>query len=257
MDLLSFVVAILPVFLIGWYIYKKDKVKESSKLLFKLFMFGVLSCIPAAFIGSLLGVFFPEMENMTFLQLFLYVFIVVALVEEFCKWFFMYKETYNHVEFDSTYDMIVYAVFTALGFACFENILYVQEYGIITGILRALLAVPGHACDGILMGVYLGIAKIKSINGDNNAANKYKILSIIVPTITHGIYDFCLFWGSVPFVVTFLFFVVILDIICIKKVKSISKNNFKFNYKNKFCTGCGLPVFGNYCPKCGKKQELH
>ena len=37
MDLLSFIVAVLPVFIIGLYIYKKDRVKESSKLLFKLF----------------------------------------------------------------------------------------------------------------------------------------------------------------------------------------------------------------------------
>lgn len=66
MNLLSFFVAVLPVFLIGLYIYKKDVEKEPSILLFKLFMCGILSCIPAALIGLFLDNFFPEMEYMNF-----------------------------------------------------------------------------------------------------------------------------------------------------------------------------------------------
>lgn len=254
MDLLSFIVAVLPVLLIGLYIYKKDMVKESSKLLFKLFSFGILSCIPVVIIGLILDGFFPEIEDMNFIQLFIYTFGTIALVEEFWKWFFVYKGAYEHNEFDSSYDMIVYASFVALGFACFENILYVYSSGIMTGLLRALLAVPGHACDGILMGIYLGLAKINEIKGDNKLSNKYKILSIFIPMITHGIYDFCLFVGNGFFVLIFLIFVIIVDVICIKKVKQISKNNIKFKYKNNYCIGCGLPVNSNFCPRCGNKN---
>ena len=59
--------------------------------------------------------------------------------------------------------MIVYASFVALGFACFENILYVSDSGIVTGLIRAVTAVPGHVCDGILMGSYLALAKLLNI----------------------------------------------------------------------------------------------
>ena len=107
--------------------------------------------------------------------------------------------------------MIVYASFVALGFACFENLLYVSTYGMETGFLRAISAVPGHACDGILMGVYLSIAKLREVNGDIKGAKKYKILSIIIPMIAHGTYDLCVFYGSRLFIIIFIVFVVFIN----------------------------------------------
>ena len=254
MSLLSFIISVLPVILIGLYIYKKDNDKESSKLLFKLFMGGVLSCIPAVILGLVTGGFFPSEGEMSFVQLFLYVFISIALVEEFCKWFFVYKISYNHEQFDTVYDMVVYASFTALGFACIENILYVYDSGIVTGIVRAISAVPGHVCDGILMGSYLGLAKVNQVRGNYGLSKKYKIFSIVIPVITHGIYDFCLFWGSVLFVLIFIVFVIVLYIICIRKVKEIAASDLRFKYKDNYCTNCGRFVDSNFCPVCGKKH---
>ena len=69
MNIVSFVVAILPVFLIGLYIYKKDSSKESSKFLFKIFMYGILSCFPAAILSLFIGNFFPATEEMNFFQM--------------------------------------------------------------------------------------------------------------------------------------------------------------------------------------------
>ena len=256
MSFLSLLVAVFPVILIGIYIYKKDKQKESSKLLFKLFVGGVGSCFPAVVIGLLLDGFLPSTEQMNFIQLFLYVFIVIALVEEISKWFFLYMISYNHSEFDSLYDMIVYASFVALGFACFENILYVSSSGIATGLLRAVSAVPGHVCDGILMGSYLSLAKVNELKGNLKLSKKYKFLSILIPIVVHGIYDFCLFIGNSLFVVLFLFFVVNLFVICINKVKSISQNNYKFISRNNYCTNCGSYVSGNkFCTNCGKENK--
>ena len=255
MSVLSFIVAVLPVFLIGLFIYKKDGERESSKLLFKLFMFGVISCFPAVFLGLLVGSFFPAEENMNFLQMFLYVFLSVALVEEFCKWFFLYKVSYNHDEFDTLYDMIVYASFVALGFAGFENILYVSSYGIATGLVRAVSAIPGHVCDGILMGSYLALSKMNLIKGNQEDAKKYKIFSLIIPVIAHGIYDFCLFWGSNLFIIIFVIFVISLFIICYKKVKKVSSNNIKFKYKNNYCTVCGNPINSRFCTGCGRENK--
>lgn len=254
MNLLSLIVAILPVFLIGLFIYKRDKAKDPTKFLFKLFMFGFVSCYPAIIIGSIFNIFFPEIENMNIIQLFIYVFIAIALVEELCKWFFVYKNTYNHNEFDSSYDMIVYASFVSLGFACFENLLYVSSYGVGTAFLRSISAVPGHACDGILMGIYLGIAKIKEVNGDVSSSKKYKLLSILIPAITHGIYDFCVLYGSTLFIVIFVLFVIIVDIYCFIKVIHISNNTIKFKNRNNYCVNCGNLVNSNFCTRCGNKN---
>lgn len=251
---MNLIVAILPIILIGLYIYKRDRDKESSKLIFKLFIGGIASCFPAAMLESILGSFFPEMESIGFFQLLLYVFIVIAFVEELCKWLILYKISYNHKEFDTLYDMVLYASFVALGFACFENILYVMENGIVTGLLRAVTAVPGHVCDGILMGSYLALAKYNHVSGNDKLSNKFKWMSLIIPVITHGIYDFCLFSGYPIFILIFVIFVVLLFIICIKKINNISKNDIKFIYKNKYCTNCGTLVNSNYCVRCGKKN---
>lgn len=255
MSFLSFIVAILPVILIGLFIYKKDKDKESSGLLIKLFLSGILSCFPAIILGLVLGAFFPEMDEMSFMQMVIYVFLVIAFVEEICKWFFLYKISFNHNEFDSLYDMIVYASFVALGFACFENVLYVSSAGVVTGIVRAFSAVPGHVCDGILMGSYLSLSKFNYIDGNVKLSKKYKILSIIIPTITHGIYDFCLFWRNPLFILIFFLFVISLFVVCFRKVGEVSENNVKFRCKSNYCSNCGSVVTGNYCSNCGNKNN--
>lgn len=254
-QILSLVVALLPIFLIGLFIYKRDKAKESSKLLVTLFVCGILSCFPAIILEMLVSSFFPEEQYMSFVQLFVYVFIGIAFVEELCKWFFVYKISYNHNEFDTLYDMIVYAAFVALGFACFENLLYVSSNGIMTGVIRAISAVPGHVCDGILMGSYLSLAKMNQVQGNYKLSQKYKTLSLIMPTLTHGIYDFCLFTGSEFFIGIFVAFVITVFIICFRKVKQISNNDVKFIYEYKFCPRCGTPVSGRFCPKCGKQHN--
>lgn len=257
-DILStllILIAILPVILIGIFIYKKDQKKESSKLIFRLFISGIISCFPAIILEILLGSFLPETEYMNIFQIFLYAFFVIALSEELCKWFFVYKVSYHHNEFDSLYDMVVYASFVALGFACFENILYVLSNGIVTGIFRAVSAVPGHVCDGIFMGSYLSLAKINEIKGNSKFSKKYKLYSILVPMITHGIYDFCLFSGNLLLVGLFLIYVIVLFTICFRKVKQISSNNLKFKYKNKYCTKCGLMVSTEFCTRCGNKNK--
>lgn len=58
-EILLFIISVLPVFLIGMFIYKKDKEKEPTRLLVKLFLGGFLSCILVLIIGGLLGILFP------------------------------------------------------------------------------------------------------------------------------------------------------------------------------------------------------
>lgn len=252
-------ISILPVALIGNYIYKKDKNKEPTNLLIKLFFAGVLSVILVLILTWICELIFPifneETENLNLIQLFFYVFLGIALIEEFCKWIMVYKISYNSEEFDELYDMIIYSVFVALGFACIENIMYVFTGGITTGILRAIYAVPGHACDGVFMGYYLGLSKLCEHKKDLKLKKRYLILSLLVPVILHGIYDYCVFSNNALFVLCFYVFVVFLYIHSIKKIKKISSINRKMVYKNHFCPECGTKVESDYCPKCGRKNE--
>ena len=258
-SLLLLFFSVLPVFLVGIYIYKKDDQKEPFGLLFRLFLGGICSVFLTFGITLVLGIFFPSLLssdiNLNLYELFFHVFFGVALVEEFSKWIFLYKISFNHKEFDQIYDMIVYAVFVALGFACLENIFYVFDNGYGVAFIRSILAVPGHACDGIFMGYYLSISKVSQINGDVSLMKRNLVLSLLVPIILHGFYDFCLFSGNGFLILVFFVFIIFLYIICISRVKKISKFNRHIMFKNRFCPNCGNRVDSEYCTFCGRKNE--
>lgn len=256
---LLLIISLLPVILIGSFIYKKDKNKEPARLLAKLFIAGVVSTIVVLILSGLSELIIPsfgkELEYQNSIERFLYAFIGIALIEESSKWIMVYFISFNHKEFDELYDMVIYAVFVALGFACIENIIYVLQGGISTGILRAISAVPGHACDGIFMGYYLALAKLSERNGNVKDKKKYLWLSILVPVLLHGTYDYCILSGYAILIIGFYVFVALLYKHSLKRLNHVAKNNRKFIFQNKFCTGCGTKIESEFCTKCGRKNE--
>ena len=265
-------ISILPVYLVGLYIYKKDDQKEPPKLLRKLFGFGILICIPAAILEVVLDPLFGAEEYRSLVSWFFYATICIALVEELFKWLVVYNVGFRHKEFDQVYDAIVYAVFVSLGFACFENIFYVLDSGVATGLFRAVTSIPGHAADAIFMGEYIGLAKIAEINHNDKLFKKNIILSILMPTLAHGIYDYCLMTENWFFIGVFFIFLIFLYVYGIKKVKRISAakeylyhnpvepvevmhttNNTNLTITNivNYCPNCGTKSHGNFCTVCG------
>ena len=268
--------AVIPVVIICTYIYRKDKNKEPGSLLVKLFGLGIASCFLVLIISSVVFKIFPFMqsEQKNFFETMAYAFIGVALIEELCKWLMTYMGAYSHKEYDEVYDGIVYAVYVSLGFAFFENLLYVLgNNSISVGISRGLLAVPGHACDAVFMGYYLSLAKMYSYKKNKQQERKNLLLSIIVPTILHGIYDFCLFSQIDILLLTFFIFVITIYIISIKKIKQLSEQsqpkhqpinqtvayqqyNNQVQQQRRYCPNCGLEVNGsNFCRNCGTRQN--
>ena len=239
MMLLLLFLSIAPIVIFANMIYKRDFDKEPKSILIKLFLCGIGSTFLTLFITKLLTTIVPffgyDYSNLNAVELIPYVFVGVALIEEFSKWIFVYKLEYNDNEFNHLYDGIVYAAFVSLGFACFENILYVMsaESGITTAILRAILAIPGHLCDGIMMGYYLSMAKLAMRNNHKQLSTKNLILSLMVPTIAHGIYDYLIFASTVTnnslFLIAFFIFVVFFYTYASKKVKQLSLSAYNLN----------------------------
>ena len=237
MAIILLILSIAPVVFFGFLIYKRDFDKEPTGILVKLFICGVLSTIVTLLITYLLQTVIPffgrEHETMSLIELAVAIFIGVALIEEFSKWIFVYKLEYNDQEFNHLYDGVVYAAFVSLGFACFENILYVLQGGVSVAISRAILAIPGHLCDGIMMGYYLSMAKLAMINGNKSLSTRNLILSLVVPTIAHGIYDYLLFAYSVSaqgiFVVLFFAFVIFFFIYAARQAGKLPKNYYNLN----------------------------
>lgn len=254
-------ITILPTIILGKIIYNKDKDKEPLSLLLSLFLYGVFAAILVIVITPIVSLFIPffakNIEDLNLFELLIYVFVGIAFIEELAKWFFTYKIAYKTKEFDQLYDVIVYAAFISLGFATFENALYVSTGDLLTGFIRAIASVPGHAFYGVFMGYYLGLAKLTKMNGQNYKSKNYIILSIFIPTLLHGVFDYTLFTEHWLFLFVFIIFVIFLYFSAFKKINQFSRVDSSFNYKTKlFCSKCGLKIEDGYCKNCGSKPSI-
>ena len=117
-------------------------------------------------------------------------FVIVAFAEEGAKYYILKKRTWMTPAFNFTFDGVVYAAFVSLGFALWENISYVTSYGLDVAVIRAVTAIPGHACFGVFMGAFYGAAKKYDGMCDLTTSKKYRRLALIVPALMHGLYDF-------------------------------------------------------------------
>ena len=214
----TIVLAIIPSIILLTYIYNKDIVeKEPLTLLMLLFLFGIISTVPAVFLENLFQSVFQKGEDI--FTLFFYSFVGIALVEEGYKALFTYLIVYRNKNFNHIFDGIVYAVFMSLGFATLENFLYLYKYGINLAISRGIISVPAHAFYAISFGFFLGKAKKEDIEGNFVKSKMYLALSILVPVLLHGTFDFLLLSGSVILYKVFVLFVVFLYILSLIQVK--------------------------------------
>ena len=226
---INLAIAIIPTIILCLYVYKMDVIeKEPTNMLLKLFFLGILITIPVAFIETkLLDI--TGLEETDYLSCFLIAFFIVALVEELHKYIVLYLGTWNNKNFNHIYDPIVYAVFISLGFATLENILYIvngsNTSSLQVGIMRALISVPAHAFYATSSGYYLGLSKLSHSIGYKKDEIIFKILSLLVPILLHGIFDFFLFTGNQIHIAFFYAFVVILYFISFSNIRKLSAVN--------------------------------
>jgi len=193
MDALSLLaLALAPGTAIMIYIYLKDHhEREPLHLLLISFFYGVLSTFLTLAISFPLNALILTKDDDVGSQ-FINAFFKVSLVEEFAKFVFVRFVLFKNKNFNEPFDGIVYAVMVSMGFATLENILYVYQYGFVTGILRMFTAVPAHATFGILMGYFLGLSKFS-----HNRSLYLSLIALMVPTVFHGAYDYFLFIAEI------------------------------------------------------------
>jgi len=185
-------IAMAPGVAIGIYIYLKDRhEKEPIGLLIKSFFYGVLSVLITFLLSFIIGKF-VTIDELDVSEQAAHAFLIVALVEEFSKFIFVRGILYRNKNFNEPFDGIVYAVMVSMGFATFENILYVSEGGLGVALTRMFTAVPAHATFAILMGYYLGKAKFE------HKKSYYALHALGIATLFHGAYDYFLFISFVP-----------------------------------------------------------
>ncbi len=172
------------------YIVRSDKFPEPTNLIIKTFFVGIFLCWPAGFLNSFIFILEDSLgfKDMSFLA---------GFTEEPLKFLaFMFFIKAN-IEFDEPMDAIVYGTIISLGFATYENIEYVYLYNeelssLYIAILRAISAIPLHACCGVIMGYYLGLYTFKG-------SNKYIVQALLIPIFIHALYNFLTGYNGILF----------------------------------------------------------
>lgn len=187
MNVTLIALAVLPVIVLAFYIYRQDKYeKEPLRMLLKAFFFGVLSAVPAIFMEQVLSAFTPPYPIVSGAYT---GYVVAGCSEELCKLLLLSWAVWKSREFDEYFDGVVYSCFVALGFAGLENVGYVFaedsfSAALSTGAVRAVLSVPGHFLFGVVMGYYFALAKFQPAR---RCSCLFK--AFFYPMLLHGTFD--------------------------------------------------------------------
>ena len=221
------IAAVLPAVLLMRYVYQQDKVEpEPPALLTSLVGMGVLAALVSIVLEmvgqSVLGrLVDPGSPTYTVALAFL----VVAVVEEGSKFFFLKRRTWQDPNFNYRFDGIVYAVFVSLGFAAFENIKYVFTYGLSVALPRALLAIPGHMGFAVFMGVFYGRAKLRADLGNPFRSWLDQAAGYLLAVLLHGFYDTCAMLGTTRAMGVFVVFVLVMYVAVFRTIRQESAND--------------------------------
>lgn len=248
--------AILPSIIIGYLIYRSDKVeKEPISELIKALFLGIVSAVLAVFLSYLFGIIKIDVNHIqTLPRLFCYTMIGISFVEEGCKLLCTYLLLHKNKNYNYLFDGIVYAVFVSLGFATIENIIYSLVGGLEAVLIRGVLTVPSHAFFAVFMGYYLSFAKASKLQENKRGYHTFLILSLFIPTLLHGFFDFLLLSEKTFFLIIFFLFVIFLYTISICQIKKLAKLERPFLTKT-YCSKCGSKLSGNFCSNCKESLE--
>lgn len=202
------------------YIWKKEVQKEPAPWLVKAVLWGVATCVPVAIVeGGVEALLFDmDSKHFSLLGTTTQAFVVAALPEEAFKLYALWMVLRKNPHFDEHFDGIVYAICVGLGFAAFENVLYLFRYddwvSVVIG--RSLLAVSGHYTFAILMGYYYSVYHFV------NHSPKAAACVLLVPILSHGAYDAIALSGMINQYIEGLSFFVLIYF-CVKMHKVAKK----------------------------------
>jgi RsiW-degrading membrane proteinase PrsW (M82 family) len=184
----------IPALLAMWLVDRVDAKRPEPPRLRRLVAgVGMLSVIPAIVLELLLqkSTASSIASTLTYEGASFHAFAVAAAIEEACKIMVVYWVVWRRPEFDERLDGIVYACRAGLGFALVENVMYLLGEHTVSGqllvwILRALLAVPGHA-------LWSGMIGYCAARRRFDGAGFGLVGGYLLAVAFHGLYDLSLF----------------------------------------------------------------
>lgn len=240
---------VLPSLIWLFYYLRKDLHPEPKAMIVKMFLYGMAVTIPALFLEiglsetlnetQYLAVFYsPEISP--YLPMIMNIvrwFLVIALVEEVCKYLAVKLFLFHNDALDEPLDLMLYMVIGALGFTALENILYlfspidglsfdvVIKTAVTISFMRFVGATFLHTLCSALIGYFMALSSLR-----NKHRFRLTVLGIFLATLLHGLYDFSIITLHAPLnfliplaVIIMMAVFIFYDFDEIKKVKSICK----------------------------------
>src|ERR1700761_9822859 len=189
MFLLLMALAVAPGIAVCLFIYSLKRYGAGSmRYLVTSFILGMAATLPALLIQLRAVDVRTEPWRHSIASYIWYAFAVVALSEEGSKFLVLRFYAYPKRVFREPFDGVIYSVMIGMGFATVENIEYVRQFGLETGVSRFFLAIPAHASFAVLMGYPVGRAKFAP---EHSLGLLLRGLGVAV--LFHGSFDFFVF----------------------------------------------------------------
>lgn len=219
---LLFLISFLPFFLFSGFENWKEKLKKFGKnyLIFAFYL---------GIVGILFFVFWKFFDNFAFFdksydfwlqfgdvvfnsfKLVIFYYIIIAILEELSKFFcFNYSKLFSIVTVKQS---ILYAIFVALWFAFFENILYFKKLYELHGIGKDLLAVYFtrnlfsvllHVLCSSVLAYYFSFVYLKFKENFNKEFIKILFIGFFLAILLHWLFDIFLTFGLTFFVIVYI-----------------------------------------------------
>ena len=180
-----------------WLLFylRKDSHPEPRRLLGKIFLWGMLFTIPAIAIELSLRQLIFNLPFQYTLQLVLYFFFGVALVEEWLKYIVLRAFVFYKPQLNEAVDVMIYMIVSALGFAALENIFLLSGLGpfspvsniVALSAVRLVGATLLHALASGLFGYFLARAMLEPQKGF-----MYFTVGLLASTSLHALFNFAI-----------------------------------------------------------------
>lgn len=190
---LALVPALALLMLFRWWDKKRP---EPAGAVWRVVVLGVVTCVPAYFVERWAQ---AELGPIALAQgRFVHAFVIAAGTEELLKLGVVMLLVWRKDYFNEVMDGVLYLAAASMGFAGLENVFYVvsaKEDALVTGIVRALTAVPQHAIASGVMGYCVGRAKMASVLRLGGAW-RWVLGGLAAGVGIHGMYDWSLLSGG-------------------------------------------------------------
>jgi len=189
------IAAVAPALLVLWLVIAADERPGPPGLVWAAFLLGAASISLLGFARALFAAI-PGLTGDPTWAMILHAVFGIAASEEIVKILAILAVSTQHARTADPMDTVVYGAAAGLGFAAYENLVYLLQYPEMwrtLAVLRSVLTVPFHGALGVIAGAYIAIARSGRALGahrrDGLAFIRAPLLVVLAPVVLHACYD--------------------------------------------------------------------